>query len=299
MYQIFLGTNSHTHSVQGFKSQCIYIPTFTSSVYSLSPYSLQILVSFFSFLFFLFETIRVYGVSCLVAYIRIHGLFLLLYGDRFTGWTLSLMLKIYFLTLCNLSSVCFDFKYFLYKFLENFFSSMNCLFVYFSLVLFSFRRQTLFNPRNYVNKVLVPNFEKSIVVYDIYIGLINYLRVCWGTKLTLAVQKTKQKILTFEFSGSSWNCKKRFLFVIACDFLMSRFELKYCRFWFLMWSKFEGHGVLISVQSNCLIRMSLIIWPNKFEVCFAQFMWIYICTWIYVNNFECGIDCLGAIGTDV
>ena len=25
---------------------------------------------------------------------------------------------------------------------------------------------------------LVPNFEKSIVVYDIYIGLINYMQVC-------------------------------------------------------------------------------------------------------------------------
>lgn len=182
MYQIFLGTNSHTHSVQGFKSQCNYIPTFTSSVYSLSPYSLQILVSFFSFLFFLFETIRVYGVSCLVAYIRIHGLFLLLYGDRFTGWTLSLMLKIYFLTLCNLSFVCFDFKYFLYKFLENFFfSSLNCLFVYFSLVLFSYRDRPFLILGTMLTKFWFLILKKSIVVYDIYIGLINYLRVCWGT----------------------------------------------------------------------------------------------------------------------
>ena len=30
---------------------------------------------------------------------------------------------------------------------------------------------------------LVPNFEKSIVVYDIYIGLINYMQVCWGTEV--------------------------------------------------------------------------------------------------------------------
>ena len=103
------------------------------------------LFRFFLFFSFCFRLLGFVGVSCLVAYIRIHGLFLLLYGLRFSGWTLNLMLKIYFLTLCNLSSVCFDFKYILYKFLENFFfSSMNCLFVFFfSLVLFSFRRSFL------------------------------------------------------------------------------------------------------------------------------------------------------------